>query len=827
MTRFVEVAVDFKSEPAKTFTYVVPDELPSVSLGSLVRVPFRTREINGIVFKVSDVPEYSDPLPITKVLYPEALLTNRQIDLANWISRYYLCSLYEAASPMLPAGQRHIGKVYVDFGKSFEDGITKAKEFVALSKDDELFKYLLQNVPVELNKIIKDFGFGSEKKINSLNRQGILDFKYRNVNQIDTHKYTDYVYVPFVNIELIPVQIKKLNARGYKQLAALKSLTKISMPLADAYKEFGRYAINKLLKEKLIEKQKVKVERNPLSGMHINLNNRLLDNSLDLTEHQNLALRKIDASLKKYRFENSLFLLHGVTGSGKTEVYAQAIRRCLDLGKQAILVVPEISLTRQTIEYLASRFPGSVTVLHSYLTPGQRFDQWQGIAEGKYSVVIGSRSAIFAPVKNLGLIVVDEEHEWTYKQIDSNPRYNTKDVAVKLAELSQSVVILGSATPECMTYQRAISGKIKLLKLPFRVSDKRDDLSVGIGKPPSNSSMPDIEIVDMKSELVSGNSNIFSKKLLQYLTETLEQGSQAILFLNRRGSFSSMQCRRCGSVATCKRCSLPYTYHAQLDRLICHRCSQKRRFYSKCLKCGNDDVYYKGIGTQQVVANLNKYFPNISSIRWDSDTAKNIKEHERILEQFRSNSAQVLVGTQMIAKGLHFPNVTLVGVVLADLGLYAPDFRAGERTFQILSQVAGRSGRGNIKGKVLIQTYNPSNYAIQCAANQNYELFYEKEIAYRKQQSSPPYSKLIKFSYSNPDMQKCIDAGEKLVSLLRSERESSGDVTNEVFGPTPGYPPRLRGRYRWQIILKGNEPKRLISNIRIPTGWIVDVDPVN
>jgi len=825
MTRFVEVAVDFKSEPAKTFTYVVPNNLDTVNLGSLVRVPFGTREINGIVFKVSKVSEYPDPLPIIEVLHPHALLTKIQIDLVNWISRYYLCSLYEAAALMLPVGQRHIGKVYVDINKSFIGNTAQSEKMPAIKNDHQLVTYLLQNAPIELNKIVKQFGFGTEKKINRFVSHGLLDLKYH--NQIAKHKYIDYVHMPLENIELARVQIKKLNERGHKQILALKSFGKVSIPLQEACQEFGRYAINELLKKGLLQKQKVRIERNPLSQINIKPIDKSLVNNWHLTEYQKLAISEIDKSLKKYKFEDSLFLIHGVTGSGKTEVYAQAIRKCLDLGKQAILVVPEISLTRQTIEYLGSRFPGRVTVLHSYLTPGQRFDQWWGIAEGKYSVVIGSRSAIFAPVKNLGLIVVDEEHEWTYKQIDSNPRYNAKDVAVKLAELSKSVMVLGSATPECTTYQRALTKKIKLLKLPFRVSNVEDDSVTMNYKNSSDANMPDIEIIDMKNELVTGNRDIFSNKLLQYLTESLEQGSQAILFLNRRGSFSSMQCRKCGSVANCTRCSLPYTYHSQLNMLICHRCSRRRRFYYKCLKCGAGEVYYGGIGTQQVVANLNRHFPNVSTIRWDSDSAKNIKEHERILEEFRSNSAQILVGTQMIAKGLHFPNVTLVGVVLADLGLYAPDFRAGERTFQILSQVAGRSGRGSDKGKVLIQTYSPSNYAIRYAANQNYELFYQREIMYRKQQFSPPYSKLIKLLYSHHDMQKCVDAGERLVESLKFERDGVGDVTNDIFGPTPAYPPKLRGKYRWQVILRGNQPKRLINNLRIPKGWVIDVDPVN
>ena len=826
MTRFVEVAVDFKSEPAKTFTYVVPDNLDAIIVGSLIRVPFGSREINGVVFKVSKVPEYPDPLPIIKVVNPHVLLTEIQIDLAIWISRYYLCSLYDAAALMLPIGQRHIGKVYVDFNKSFAD-YTLGSEKILVTKKDQLLDYLFQNAPVELNHIAKKFGFGTETEINRLVSDGVLNLKYRNYSQITQHKFVDYVYMPWRNIELVSIQIKKLNQRGYKQAEALKSFSKISMPLPEAYKEFGRYAINKLLKEQFLQKQKVKLERSPLSAIKINSVNTVFNNNWDLTDHQKLAVNEIDESMENYRFENSLFLVHGVTGSGKTEVYAQAIKKCLSLGKKAILVVPEISLTRQTIEYLGSRFPGSVTVLHSYMTLGQRFDQWRGIAEGKYSVVIGSRSAIFAPVKNLGLIVVDEEHEWTYKQMDSAPRYNTKDVAVKLAELSKSTLVLGSATPECTTYQRTFTKKIKLLKLPFRVSNINDGFHDMKMEGSYGRNMPDIEIIDMKNELVSGNRDIFSNKLLQYLTESLEKGSQSILFLNRRGSFSSMQCRKCGSLATCARCNLPYTYHSQLHKLICHRCSRRRRFYGKCLKCGANEVYYGGIGTQQVIANLNRHFPEVSTIRWDSDTAKNIKEHERILEEFRSNSAQILVGTQMIAKGLHFPNVTLVGVVLADLGLYTPDFRAGERTFQILSQVAGRSGRGSEKGNVLIQTYSPSNYAIQCAAAQNYELFYKKEMAYRKQQASPPYSKLIKFLYSHQDMQRCVDAGERLVKLLRYELDGIGDVTNEVFGPSPAYPPKIRGKYRWQVVLKGDQPKRIINNLRIPTGWVIDVDPAN
>ena len=530
--------------------------------------------------------------------------------------------------------------------------------------------------------------------------------------------------------------------------------------------------------------------------------------------HQAEALASINSAISQGRHE--AFLLQGVTGSGKTEVYLQALARCLESGRKAILLVPEISLTPQMVQRFRARFPGRVAVIHSRLSQAEHRRAWWGIHRGQFDVVIGSRSALFAPLKSLGLIVLDEEHEWTYKQQDPEPRYHARTVAMRMAQASNAVLVLGSATPDVVSYHRALTGRrLRLLRMPQRIG--------------LSSSMAGVRVVDMSQELRDGNRSIFSRALQDGLRRVIDEGNQAILFLNRRGAAGIVQCRDCGHVVRCRSCDTPLTYHTSPERLVCHQCSRRSRTVSRCPNCRLSRIRHLGLGTQTVVKELEALLPGVTSLRWDRDAADEVG-HEAILDRFESGEAQVLVGTQMVARGLHIPSVTLVGAVLADIGLHLPDFRAGERIFQLLCQVAGRAGRGPEQGTALVQTYSPHHYGVALASRQEYASFYEQEAAFRRVQRMPPYARLIRFIYTHFDPARSQREAERLGRLLRKERSDWAMTEVDVLGPAPAYNSRVRGRYRWHILLRGQEPRLLLDKVLdkvvLRDGWVVDVDPV-
>jgi primosomal protein N' (replication factor Y) len=535
---------------------------------------------------------------------------------------------------------------------------------------------------------------------------------------------------------------------------------------------------------------------------------------LQLTHAQENAFARIREAINDERTRPDIFLLHGVTGSGKTEIYLRALAETVKAGRRGIVLVPEIALTPQTIERFVSRFPKRVAVLHSRLSPGEQYDEWHRIRNGECDVVIGPRSALFAPQPDLGLIVLDEEHEWTYKQ-ESPPRYHARSAAAKLAELTGAVVILGSATPDVGTYLRSRNGGCELLQLPERVV------------PVENAPMPHVDIVDMREELKAGNRSIFSRALSQEIAQAVNGGEQVILFLNRRGGATFIQCRHCGFVLRCRRCEIPLTHHYTEDILVCHQCNHKTAVPDRCPRCSSRQMKYLGLGTQKLEQEISYAMPRARLLRWDSDMTRSRDSHEKILRQFRNHEADILIGTQMVAKGLELPRVTLVGVVSADTSLNLPDFRAGERAFQLLSQVAGRAGRGFMGGHVIIQTFSPDHYAIQAAASHDYLSFYEKEIDYRHQLHNPPFSRLALLTFNHSNDAACQREAVKMRNVLTLERDARGISNLNLIGPAPAFIHRLRGRYRWQIILRGAELSSFLSQITFPPGYAVDIDPVS
>jgi primosomal protein N' (replication factor Y) len=501
------------------------------------------------------------------------------------------------------------------------------------------------------------------------------------------------------------------------------------------------------------------------------------------------------------------YLLFGVTGSGKTELYLRATEQALSAGRGAICLVPEIALTSQTAERFMSRFPGRVALLHSGLSPGELADEWERVRRGDRNVVIGPRSALFTPLESPGVIVLDEEHEWAYKQDDTSPRYHARSVARKMAARLGIPLVLGSATPDVETFTRALNGQTRLLELPERIGD---------------AGLPPIELIDMCDELRQGNVSLFSRLLLAATGEALSKGEQVLLFLNRRGTATLVQCRRCGHVFTCPRCSVSLAYHAARGRLVCHRCGYSARLPERCPNCGGTRMRYLGVGTQRVVDEVHSLFPGARVLRWDSDVPARTRGGPGFHDAVHAGNVDIIVGTQMVAKGLDFPNVTLVGAVNADLGLTLPDYRAGERTFQLLCQVAGRAGRGIKPGRVVAQTYDPDNYVIRAAAAQDYRAFYKEEMKYRREAFYPPFCSVVRLLYANVNDSRARGEAER---VFRALEDRSGDELR-VTGPVPAFVRRLRGRYRWQVLVRGREPGDVVRDLQLPAGWTVDVDPL-
>ncbi|MEJ2735280.1 MAG: primosomal protein N' [Anaerolineae bacterium] len=530
-------------------------------------------------------------------------------------------------------------------------------------------------------------------------------------------------------------------------------------------------------------------------------------------------------------------LVHGVTGSGKTEIYLRAVEATLAEGKRAIVLVPEISLTAQTVRRFEARFPGRVALMHSQLSLGQRYDVWDRVRSGEADVVIGSRLALFAPLSRLGLVVVDEVHDGSYKQAEPIPlpAYHARDVAVALGRLTGATVLLGSATPDLETYYRARQGTYQLFELPQRIVVPAGRETRGI----VTADLPPVRIVDLRQELRAGNRSIFSRALQKALRQTLGAGEQAILFLNRRGAATFVLCRDCGYVARCPNCDVPLTYHhprsgsraspagsrAQVERLVCHHCNHREPAPAQCPECGGWRIRHFGLGTERVEETLHAFFPDARLLRWDRDTASGL-DHERFLQAFVDHRADVLIGTQMIAKGLDLPLVTLVGVISADTALHLPDFRAAERTFQLLTQVAGRAGRSRRGGRVLIQTYNPGHYAIKAASGHDYAGFYQQELSYRRQLGYPPYSRLIALRFSDRDPHRCRVEAERLGRWLAAEIRRLG-LPADLVGPAPCFFSRVLGRYRWQVLVRALDPMPLLHDVALPRGWSVDVDPID
>ena len=811
--RYAEVAVNSPvySSGGGIFSYSVPPEL-EISAGQAVRVPFGSRLLEGVVVELTDTPAFEQTKDIAAVIEEVPALRPEHLSLARWISEYYLSPLFEAVSLMLPPGFERKSLIFVSATDPADPaGLDQSLAKVLNDDQQHLLDLVLEHGRISLKKLEKELG---EKKaqaaLSHLVRRGLVSKSYE-LSAVRVKPKTE----TYIGLSGSAEELERARSgRSRKQAALIDFLASrgepVPWPAVRQAVGCTKALLDSLVEKTLVSVSEVVLTRDPLAGRSVKLSQPHV-----LTPDQQSALDAIRASFSGERDSSTrVFLLHGVTGSGKTEVYLQALAETVRLGKRGIVLVPEISLTPQTIERFAARFPNKVAVLHSHLSLGEQYDEWQRINNGEFDVVIGPRSAIFAPLKHLGLIVMDEEHEWTYKQQEKSPRYHTRDVAIKLAGLTDATVVLGSATPSVETYFHATRGDYRLLSLPERVT------------PVQNAPLPAVDVVDMRGELKSGNSELFSKRLAQAIPEAVESGEQVILFLNRRGSSTFVQCRKCGFVMRCRRCDISLTYHSVSDTLVCHLCNYRMRAPNLCPRCKNPGIKFLGAGTQKLEEEAAKVFAPARVLRWDSDSTKGRNSHERILSTFVEHRADILIGTQMVTKGLDVPLVTVVGVINADNGLNLPDFRAAERSFQLLSQVAGRAGRGPRGGEVVFQTYNPEHFAIQAAAKHDYRMFYDKEIVYRRQLGYPPFFNLASLVYSHTNEGNCSKEAERLKKELETDSRARGTAGLSIIGPAPAFVHRLRGRYRWQIVLRGTRLQEFLGEIPLPRGWTVDIDPV-
>lgn len=834
MVSYVEVAINLP-QIASTYHYHLPSTLAeSVMPGSLVIVPFGNQRVQGVVLRFIQTPEVTETRPVEDLVEEKPALTSAQIELAYWMAEETLSALGDCLHLMLPSGlsQRTDSMIWLNPEAVIDESTLAPLEKQIIHLLEERGKLRGRQIDAKIRHV------EWRGTLRKLVREGIL-----HTRAILPPPRVQPKTVRKVSLAIDPARlddfheslsrVQRVHDRRFRVLAMLAREQELVEP-GWVYSQTGaNYGDLNLLKEAgLIQFHEIQVWRDPLEDATF-----LPTEAPDLTKEQARGWKKIQNGLQD-AWEGrapSPLLLHGVTGSGKTELYLLAVERTLAQGKQAIVLVPEIALTPQTIKRFLARFPGQVGVIHSKLSEGERYDTWRRVGLGELPVLIGPRSALFMPQENLGLIVVDECHDESYDQQDRPPHYRGVPTAIAYGRLSGAAVILGSATPRVTQYYPAVSGRWTLIELPKRILAHRETVAsykrrLGIDfaiKPgeaqTADLGLPEVAVVDMREELKAGNRSIFSRDLFTSLQHVLNTHQQAILFLNRRGTATYVFCRDCGYVIKCPRDDKPLTYHHPQRELLCHTCGYTRKLPKTCPNCGGPNIRQLGTGTEKVEQHVQDRFPGVRTLRWDAETTRKKGAHERILTYFSNHQADVLIGTQMLAKGLDLPLVTLVGVILAEVGLNLPDYRATERSFQVLTQVAGRAGRSPLGGRVILQTYDPNNYAIQAAAHHDFHRFYEQEMAYRRELRYPPFAQLVRMEYQHYDARMAEEAAQTTAEHLKELILKRGQNI-DLIGPAPCFFSRLFGKYRWQIVLRGQDPKALLRD-RPFADWIIEVDP--
>ncbi|WP_144461417.1 primosomal protein N' [Siminovitchia fortis] len=757
----------------KVFDYAVPKKWEGmIRPGMRVAVPFGPRSIQGFVVKLN---EHTDIEKIKNIIQPLDLapvLNEELLQLGDWMAKETISYKVSVFHAMLPVAMK----------AKYEKIIRRTDNASLLL--DELFEGKQEVTWKEAEK--RSLLPALHKEIEKGNAEVIYFVKDR-----ARKKLKRAVELAAGKDELEDI-LFSLPSNAVNQAKLIRHLLDSEPGMIEAAvlaKEAGvpAAAIKALIKKGVLSEHMVEEYRDPYEHKDFERTS-----PLPLTKDQQAAMDPILRSIAERSHET--FLLYGVTGSGKTEVYLQAIQEVIKQGKEAIVLVPEIALTPQMVERFKGRFGSDVAVLHSRLSIGEQYDEWRKIQRKEVKVVVGARSAIFAPFENLGIIIIDEEHESSYKQ-EEIPRYHARDVAIKRGEYHRCPVILGSATPSLESFARAQKGVYHLLTLSKRMNDR---------------GLPPVTVVDMREEMRSGNRSMFSSDLFEKIKDRLHKGEQTVLFLNRRGHSTFIMCRDCGYVMQCPHCDISMTYHRSSNEMKCHYCGFQTGVPAECPECGSSHIRYFGMGTQKVEEELVKLLPEARIIRMDVDTTTRKGAHEKILEHFQAGKADILLGTQMIAKGLDFPNITLVGVLSADTMLHLPDFRAAEKTFQLLTQVSGRAGRHELSGEVVVQTYTPEHYSIQLAALQDYQRFYNQEMAMRKIGLYPPFYYLALVTVTHEDLMQAVAATEKISNFLKSNISEEAILLGPVASPIP----KINDRYRYQCLIKYKREPNLFSAMR-------------
>ncbi len=807
--KYGKIIIDNRaSELDRLFTYIIEDELLDIiEEGMRVIVPFGrgNKVIKGLLVKIEDNFDGNYKLKkIIDVLDDKPIVSKKLLELGFWMKEKYLSSYLDSLQPILPPGDYKKVNSFVEL--KFPNPKYSSVE------EEKIINYLKDKDIIALDVLKRDLKIPYiNKYLNSLEHSGIIQTTI-DIKTTITKKKIKWVKLRFKDIKTQDLE-EKIGKRAHKQLEIANFLYKNGeMPISHVLEELNTsLSTVRALEDKgiaiIFDKE---VHRDPIKKTIPKYNKILLNNQ------QNKVFNRIIKSLNK-EDEKNKFLIHGVTGSGKTEVYLQLVEEMLKRGRDSIILVPEISLTPQTIDRFVGRFGDNVAILHSRLSQGERFDQWRMIKEGKVKIVVGARSAAFAPFKNLGLIVIDEEHESTYKS-SQNPKYDTIEVASKRVDLENALLVLGTATPSMETYYKALKGEFVLLELMERVSHKE---------------MPKVQLVDMREELKLGNKSIFSGPLLEEMEIALNNNKQIILFLNRRGFSTFVSCRECGYVVKCDNCDISMTYYRHINKLRCHYCGATENVPNICPVCKSKYIKYFGIGTEQVEELTTKLFPNKNIARMDGDTTTTKGSHENILEDMKNKKIDILIGTQMISKGLDFENVTLVGIIAADTALNLPDYRSPEKTFQLITQVAGRAGRGDYKGKVILQTYDPEHYSIIHAKNQDYKGFYNKEMPLRKEFLYPPFISLINILIYGENRLEVGKLSKKVYNIIGKEIYDiyKEEYRNYIIGPYPAALEKIKNNYRYQIIIKSEEKylnklKTLIYRVCINNEYNLNMEDI-
>ena len=790
---------------------------------------------------VSSESGVEEPRPVESLVDGGPFLSTTQLELVRWISTYYRTSLFKSAEVLLPPGTTSRLRIWISRTSKASDTETSL-EAIRLT---EAQRAILADVPrsgrIRRDRLSRSTSSARNRNIEALVREGYLTAESIWDRPTVKPRLVRHIRLsPSADPSEAMSRYTRRNA--HRRVALVNALSRSSdgMVRARATRDFGVAVVKAVIDDGVANEYEVRIDRDPLADYAAQEN---IEH--ELTPDQSDCVDAITASINE-RGQSQRFLLHGVTGSGKTEVYLRAVRECIETGRRAIVMVPEIAMTPQMLQRFASRFPGRIALQHSGLSLGQRYDQWHKIKSGSYDVILGSRSSIFAPVSRLGLVVIDEEHEWTFKQSDRAPRYHARDVAEQLCEISGATLLVGSATPDLTTYHRSSPSSTspatpyRRLTLPRRINEA---LNSTVGNSSSSAcistqpSRTEVSIVDMRGEFASGHRELISRELLTAMRENTELECKTILFINRRGSASFVQCTNCGAIRKCPNCKTSLTLHRQTrggrgSRLQCHYCGYSVGANRRCRVCNGTGVGRRATGTEGAEEAVKSFFPNTQVLRWDSDTARNSKEHAKILEQFQADGSKILVGTQMVAKGLDIPSVGLVGVLAADISLAIPSYRAPERTFQLIAQVVGRAGRADLPGKAIIQTFLPDSVPIMRGAVQDYAGFYESELSIRQESALPPFVRHAKLSCSRYEEEDARTEAASVVTRLRawcSEHRANGLT---IIGPTPAFPFRRAGKFRYHIFLSiENSPtaefNSILDAVELGASWIVEIDPLD